>query len=391
MTRPGLFKKLITALLVLFFSTTLFAEAFTDTNYGYSFDLPEGYKVADMSDDGTGYMLQHMNCPVELVIKIVNEPKSSSKDVLQSQLKKLNAVSDIEKFNWNLTSCATGYFEMNLGKSFAGWSACAPLTVKDTYIITLCYAPSEESTKYMNFIYSTLNSLCTDMKQYNTPGLIVSAAYPKEGTKPVTIGINNKKISSKIDRSDEEAAQFVVDMEYSVLTLYGKTDMWKEAWQRYYRMIYRDSFGRLETVASDIHDTLWPVALKERPDCPEIYYAQQLLSWVQQMQYYRGQHPSDSDFTALPAMLTGTGNDCDSRSLLVSLLLNSCGIESIMLFSPEYSHALTATLIKAPGQTYTLPGTDLKFLMGETTAAVTWGMIAQEQADRSKWIEVVLP
>ena len=180
-------------------------------------------------------------------------------------------------------------------------------------------------------------------------------------------------------------------MEYAVLTLYGKHNMWKEAWQRYYRMIYRDSFGRLENVSADIYDALWFNIKSKNPKNPEIAYAQELLSWVQNFDYYRGEKSSDSDFTSLPGMLAGTGNDCDSRSLLICMLLKNLGIESIMIFSPQYSHAMACTLIDAPGQTFKLPGTNLEFIMGETTAHVTWGMISKEHSDRSKWIEVLLP
>ena len=45
----------------------------------------------------------------------------------------------------------------------------------------------------------------------------------------------------------------------------------------------------------------------------------------------------------------------------------------------------------APGQKYEVEGTGREFLMGETTAKVTWGTIAQEHADRKKWIPVILP
>ena len=52
---------------------------------------------------------------------------------------------------------------------------------------------------------------------------------------------------------------------------------------------------------------------------------------------------------------------------------------------------MAATLIDAPGQKYTLPDTEIELLMGETTSKLTWGIIAQSMADRSKWIPVVLP
>ena len=91
------------------------------------------------------------------------------------------------------------------------------------------------------------------------------------------------------------------------------------------------------------------------------------------------------------AVLCGQGNDCDSRSMLVCVLLRAAGLESFMLISREYSHAMATFENWAPGQKYEVQGTGREFLMGETTANVTWGTIAQEHADRSKWIPVILP
>ena len=117
-----------------------------------------------------------------------------------------------------------------------------------------------------------------------------------------------------------------------------------------------------------------------------------ILSWVQGFQYKRdNEKASNTDFTNLPAVLCGKGNDCDSRSMLVSVLLRAANLESFMLISREYSHAMVTFENPAPGQKYEVEGTGREFLMGETTAKVTWGTISQEHADRRKWIPVILP
>ena len=180
-------------------------------------------------------------------------------------------------------------------------------------------------------------------------------------------------------------------MEYSVLAMYANNQFWKEAWQRYYRCIYRDSYSRIENAGRDIYKNLYNKAKKENPQNEEIKYAQYLLSWVQNFDYKRADNKNSSDFTPLPAVLTGEGNDCDSRSLLVALLLKQIGIESLLLISNEYSHAMVATEIEAPGQIYSLEGSDRYFIFGETTAKVTWGMINADFQDQSKWIVVILP
>ena len=73
------------------------------------------------------------------------------------------------------------------------------------------------------------------------------------------------------------------------------------------------------------------------------------------------------------------------------LFAKKMGIESILLISREYKHAIAAVEFEAQGQKYSPPESDREFLLGETTADVTWGVIAQDHADRSKWIPVYLP
>ena len=388
-------------ILLLLFSAHLFAENISDSVYNYSLDIPEGYELTEIADDQMSYHFTHPNYPVEFILKIYDSKATassgsgtfnSSNDVLSIALKKLSASMEIDNFEWNNSLCSISDFSMTLDTKYSGWAVCAPLAKNGAYIVLLAYTTAETRQSCNPFIMSILNSLCTDENYYCCPGIVVTYAFPSEGKKTVTATIQNMTIESTIDKSDIDAAQFVIEMEYSVLLLYAKHNLWKEAWQRYYRMIYRDSFGRLAQFSEDVINTVYPSAKQSNPSNPELAYAQSILSWVQLFNYKRDNATaSNTDFTSLPAVLCGEGNDCDSRSMLVCVLLRAAGIESFMLISREYSHAMTVFENPAPGQKYEVEGTGREFLMGETTAKVTWGTIAKDHADRSKWIPVILP
>lgn len=380
-------------ILLLLLSTRLFAENISDSVYNYSLDIPEGYELTEISDDQMSYHFTHPNYPVEFVLKIYDDKSlGSTNDVLFIALKKLSASMEIDNFEWNDSVCSISDFSMTLDKKYSGWAVCAPLAKNGAYIVLLAYTTAETRQSCNPFIMSILNSLCTDDNYYCRPGIIVTYAFPPEGKQKVTANFQNITVESTIDKADVDAAQFVVEMEYSVLLLYAKHNLWKEAWQRYYRMIYRDSFGRLEQFSEAVIQQISPSAKQSNPSNPELFYAQAILSWVQTFNYKRDNASSaNTDFTNLPAVLCGQGNDCDSRSMLVCVLLRAAGIESFMLISREYSHAMTVFENPAPGQKYELDGTGREFLMGETTAKVTWGTIAKDHADRSKWIPVILP
>ena len=381
-------KKLFYFLLIIFAITSYsFSEQITDRDFGFSLDIPEGFEIADYTEDGMSYVFSHPNIPVTLVMKLTEEKNAkSAAEVLNINLKKLNASGETDSFKWNGTVCGISNFSMSLDDNYSGWAVSAPVKIQDYYVILLCYAP--ESKKGCDqFIISTINSLSINNEYLNTPGIITSYAFPPEGSESVLLKIGGKEIKTSLDKSDEEAAKFVIDLEYSVLNLYANHKMWKEAWQRYYRMIYRDNAGRLQQTAKNIYDSIYPELKKSKPQDADIKYAQALLSWVQTFGYERAQSKIESDFTSLPASIKGKGSDCDSRSMLVSVLLNYTGIDTAMLISREYSHAVVVTDIPAPGQTFTMKN-GREYLFGETTARVTWGMLAQDQADRTKWIPV---
>ena len=381
-------KKLFYFLLIIFAITSYsFSEQITDRDFGFSLDIPEGFEIADYTEDGMSYVFSHPNIPVTLVMKLTEEKNAkSAAEVLNINLKKLNASGETDSFKWNGTVCGISYFSMSLDDNYSGWAVSAPVKIQDYYVILLCYAP-ESKKGCEQFIISTINSLSINNEYLNTPGIITSYAFPPEGSEYVLLKIGGKEIKTSLDKSDEEAAKFVIDLEYSVLNLYANHKMWKEAWQRYYRMIYRDNAGRLQQTAKNIYDSIYPELKKSKPQDADIKYAQALLSWVQTFGYERAQSKIESDFTSLPASIKGKGSDCDSRSMLVSVLLNYTGIDTAMLISREYSHAVVVTDIPAPGQTFTMEN-GREYLFGETTARVTWGMLAQDQADRTKWIPV---
>ncbi len=381
-------KKLFYFLLIIFAITSYsFSEQITDRDFGFSLDIPEGFEIADYTEDGMSYVFSHPNIPVTLVMKLTEEKNAkSAAEVLNKNLKKLNASGETDSFKWNGTVCGISYFSMSLDDNYSGWAVSAPVKIQDYYVILLCYAP-ESKKGCEQFIISTINSLSINNEYLNTPGIITSYAFPPEGSESVLLKIGGKEIKTSLDKSDEEAAKFVTDLEYSVLNLYANHKMWKEAWQRYYRMIYRDNAGRLQQTAKNIYDSIYPELKKSKPQDADIKYAQALLSWVQTFGYERAQSKIESDFTSLPASIKGKGSDCDSRSMLVSVLLNYTGIDTAMLISRGYSHAVVVTDIPAPGQTFTMEN-GREYLFGETTARVTWGMLAQDQADRTKWIPV---
>lgn len=371
---------------ILFFeSQWLFSEEFSDPDFGFYFDLPEGYSLSDFSDDELSYLFTHQVLPCSVVIKITIQKNSNSQNELKNCLKKLNSTSETASFEWNGFLCAISSFEMTLDQKYCGWAITAPLLKEDSFITMLSYATEETAKNYPQFIASSINSLCPDKKFIKSPGLLSTFAYPKEGKKEVSVKIAGKTINSQIDSGDEEASNFVINNEIEVLSLYAQSSHKIQAWKRYYRLIYRDNSSRIEKVIKQIIKTLYPLALKENPEHPENQIAAWTLEYVQKMKYERDK-TNRADFANLCSIINGKGSDCDSRSLLVASIMNEAGFDSLLLVSDEFKHALVAVNLDAQGQKFTY--NKKEYLMGETTAFITFGTISANHADRTKWFAV---
>ena len=393
MTRSKIGSVLISVfifLICVLFPPLLSAEEVIDNEYGYSLDLPEGFSVAEYTQDGFSYRFVHDKMPVSLILKLYTDNKfNSSEQALSGTLDKLSAKYEIDKFEWRNVDCAISSFEMKLPntKGSKGWSVGVPLVQKNAHLVLLCYADLDKALNCEQFIISSLNSLAIDRGSYFSPGIITTYAFPRNNLKDVSILVNGKNIKTQIDADDNIANQFVVDCEFAVMSLYANDKNWVKAWQRYYRAIYRDSYGRLKKVAFDINSELDDVVSSS--ENPNFEIDKFLLNWVQSFDYKRdNKSKTSSDFTNLIDTLLNKGSDCDSRSMLMCVLLNNMGIDSVLFVSREYSHAIYGSDVNAWGAKIKVG--EKEYLLGETTARdIEPGLIAKEFSDTYKWIPVV--
>lgn len=230
---------------------------------------------------------------------------------------------------------------------------------------------------------SFIDSLCVNSFTLFSPGLYTSF-YMKESGAPenVELFIDGEEIKTQMDSSAKRANEYLIERESKVLLLYQTSPLWEEAWQRYYRMIFKDSCKRLQKVSFDIYTALAPKCADETA------FAQKILSWTQGFKYERER--TASDFASLPAVIMGGGSDCDSRALLIAVILQSADIDSVIFVSAEYSHAVAGLHSDHPG--FGFYSGEKLYLTGETTVeGLTWGLINRSQSDSTKWICVNLP
>ena len=369
------------------------AEEFFDTDFDYMLDVPEGFKVSEMTPDGLSYRFSHDRMAVSLVLRLyINKKYTSINDAVCATLDKFSARYDIDLFVWENMNAAISSMRMTIpGSSVkcSGWTVGVDLEKHNAHLVLMCYADEDKAEDCQQFIVSTLNSLSVGKNGRYTPGIFTSYAFPRGKSEAINLKIAGKEIFTTIDKDDVEASQFVIDCEWAVLSLYAGNEMWKNAWSRYYKCIFRDCYSRVKQCAVDIQSAFAATAKRRSPEEPNITMNEILLDWVQNFYYSRSYGDKKSaDLKSIPAILKGAGSDCDGRALLLCALLGNMGTRSALFVSREYKHALYGVALNVDGAKIYVDGTD--FLLCDTTAkGVKPGLVARDMNDTEKWMPIV--
>ncbi len=351
----------------------------------FTIDFPEGFYVYDMTSDGKSIQLVSDEHPVNALLRIYNYGKyGSSRRCMDDSLSRLGIKASPVEVDWRNQKCSfavlSGTFFNGEHKGYA-MTFTLPYDKGSVFFMTWC--SKDKAAGCDNIMASTMDSVCIDTGSYYEEGIFTKWKYPDRGQLVnIELNIDGKKIQTKLFENDDTINRYLVEREYQVLLTYSKSTKWKEAWQRYYRMIFKDTYKRLRIPAFDIYNALIPYCDDDTA------LAQKLLTWTQNMVYER--EKTVSDFATANSILMGGGSDCDSRSMLLAILLTHMNQDTVIFISKEFSHAMAGFVSTHPGHSFTVDGK--KYLMGETTGkGLTWGKISSDMDNQSKWITVQFP
>ncbi|MCL2557313.1 MAG: hypothetical protein FWE09_02415, partial [Treponema sp.] len=252
-------------------------------------------------------------------------------------------------------------------------------------LLALAYAPA--GTENVDLIHiSALNSIAPTDAEALLPGPIVEFAIPRGDPvrKPLAGSLG---LSAMFRENDASAAQMLVDNEFLLLSLYQFSRYWQEAWIRFYRAIFRDSWDRISDAAFQLERALRLGAQESRaldPGERDRVFAQRALSFVQGFAYERDR--AGSDFVNLVSAITEGRGDCDSRAMLWATVLSQANIPAGIMVSREYSHAMGLADLPGPGARFESAG--VRWLVAETTARIDIGLIDAEQSVTENWLGV---
>ena len=361
---------------------TLCAEEIASSEYLFSADIPEGFALVEHNGQDR-FRYQNAVFPAEFQLAIYPARQfGKAADCLAHVARQIGAASDCAELTWRGRDAAILQLKFAAG---AGWGFAAELPQEKGYLAVIAYSyagqvsqmgvqVSDEERELFNL--SVLDSFLTGLGSAVSPGIVATFTFPKEGEINVPFATENVNLLVPLDKSDAAANQYVVDREYLVLTKYANTPLVQDAWKRFYRMIYRDAWKRMENAAFVIEGAL-PRDSGAR--------ARELSQWLFGFDYTRDL--AGSDFTSLPKAFAQKTGDCDTRCLLFVLLMRQMGVDAALLISPELSHSVATVDAEIAGPRFIIEEKEMSAI--DLTSSKTEGRLLPEMSDASKWFAVL--
>ncbi len=378
-------RRAIVLLCLLLLTLTLDAQAYRVKEHGYILDLPVGWEPFDVSDPDKlsftdtahGIMLQ--------VTVFSHEEGMSAADMEKEIRGQIKAQGEGARFTFSgRDSFLSDVTFSSADKNLRGYLLVikgmdgGDRSLKDCLLV--CFASVEGYGQALDHILSAMDSFSPDEKGLLLPGPISQflSPFPDPAKETVQLSFMGRSLSAVIGKGDRDASQVLVEREARMLAAYKAGQV--EAWTRFYRMIYRDCYHRLDGVAAALQGAL-DAAKVPAGDAPL-----RLLSWIQGFTFKRT--GTLSDFLSPLSVAAAAAGDCDSRAILYDALLDRMGLDAILLVSVKFSHALAGVALDREGAAFVLDGK--KYVVAEMTEAVDIGMIAKTMADAKEWIPMRL-
>jgi len=367
-------------LLLVFIPVLVFAESLSSPTWGFLLDLPEGYQYTG----GDGRDRFSFSGPEGLMFDIVvyHDRFNTMEDLVNDVNMRISNKGDADFFMYNGRNAAILKLAFN---NYDGWGIVTELNSIDNsgrlpMLLALAYAPVGKKDLEL-FHLSALDSICPSRAERFYPGIIMEYCYPRGESKNTPLAVRG--LSAMIFENDAEAAQVLVEREFTIMQAYLNTPLLRDACIRYYRFIYRDSYDRITNAVSVIANNLGGYTAVT--DDQRRVFTQRSLSFVQSFNYERDL--SGSDFLNLVTAVTEGRGDCDSRAMLFALICSHANIRSAVMISHQYSHAMG--LADLPGAGARFDSYETQWLVAETTANIDIGLIAQNQSDPRHWFAIL--
>ena len=364
-------------ILMNIFSPYLYAKEYYIEDWQCFADLPQGITPIEITDTKATFSNQEETFFFQIKVYPHQQYKSAS-EIFEDVKMKINAEGEGGSFIYQGRDSVFADYSFMLNQiAYRGYSLLVNGDKYDWVILSFCEEAVYESFHFL--LLSALDSFSVDETSFFSPGPVSSfyeTSYGVVDDVKIEVPFEKQRIIFNADSHAVEASEVAAEREARVLSGYTASDT--DAWSRFYRMIYRDNFSRVDQLFNQISGE----CLKGITDSREI--SERLLSWFQEFSYSRT--GTIADFSPPLKLLKDYSGDCDSLALLYIMLLKRFGIDAILMVSAEYSHSMAAVDIEGKGARFNFNGKN--YLVAEMTRDIAIGQIDAAMADPSKWLGI---
>jgi hypothetical protein len=334
---------------MIFLALNLGAEPLFSPTWGFRLDLPEEYELTGGDNRNQFSFASSFETHLDLAVYTNKDSAPALATELGTRLSNRG-----ERHVFTFNGKQTALLELRFSNpqfrnaSFTGWALCIELEQEPrAFLAVLAYGP--DRPELQNLHLSVLDSIEGGLGDHRLPGAVTTYLHPRGAWVRGRVAGFNQEVNFR--QNDAQGAQSVVDREFAVMRLYVNSAHWQEAWKRFYRAIFKDSFDRL-TNAAFILERNWnntvlgpsegvkaeeAERLGERPG-EASGIAAKALEWVQTFTYERDL--MGTDFVNLVSAAQEGRGDCDSRAMLWAIILEQANIPAGIMVSREFSHAM---------------------------------------------------
>jgi hypothetical protein len=361
------------------FSAPAYAEEILVEDFGYYMDIPEGWQIVDAANPA---MISFTDPSRQGIFQVIVFPGDSYNSVAEAAAyfrAQIKARGDEAAFVYQGREALIADYSFKPGNyTVRGWFIF--LSTENHYFALSAFCEISRYETFSDALLSCADSFAPEEKSRLYPGPVSQFyhAFPppeKQNTAKFSFGGSNFELAT--DSGEIDANSAVIEREARILA--AEKNKQNEAWQRYYRIIYRDSYMRLLPITQAIKPLL-----DKTTQASAVPGA--LLSWFQGFSYSRTGTLADFQ-SPLDCVLSASG-DCDSLGMADIILLRQMGFDAILLVSEKYKHALAAVDIPGGGARFDFEGKP--YLIAELTDKVSIGLIDSRMADPAFWLPVAL-
>lgn len=351
--------------------------------WGLSLNPPEGFQFLTLEEDKA--VLSDPGQQAYINIKIYEaETYGSAEECYRGVTERLGAEGEAyridlhgEEIVFASLQFETGGFPFEgYGVFHAGGQQAAAVLV---------HAGQDDFDGWNDYLLSALDSLSLTPAGRLKPGPVswfFQYSQDPGAVKDYPLRFPGGSIDLELEEGELEAARILIEREARILADYPESGLdVNKAWSRFYRLIHRDNDARLARVGRYLKDS------GRFTGADDTETAAALLDWIQGFVYERTW--GESDLVSPLACLAEQKGDCDSRGLLYIILLDYLGIDSILMVSSVYSHAMVGVDVAGGGARIDHNGKS--YLVAETTEEVDIGMVPASMADPAGWVRIDFP